>query len=161
MATSSFEKHRHKIFWNSDEQHGIPAPPGRASVLGITAGADPGFFWGGGALVSCSTSTTINKPHSFFGRIPVVLENRRSSHLWTGRLTCSLHLPFFLKLKAKPYTMVNENTIKLAELDYYLSYSRFALNDVIINLLAAWPVYWTTVLHLKFCSLRHIPRAWD
>ena len=40
-------------------------------------GADPGFFLGGGALVSCSTSTPIN--HSFFCRIPVVLENRRSS----------------------------------------------------------------------------------
>ena len=26
--------------------------------------ADPGFFLGGGALVSCSTNT--NKPHSFF-----------------------------------------------------------------------------------------------
>ena len=29
------------------------------------AGADPGFFLGGGALVSCSTSTPIN--HIFFG----------------------------------------------------------------------------------------------
>ena len=35
--------------------------------------ADPGFFLGGGALVSCATSNTI-KPHSFFCRIPVVLE---------------------------------------------------------------------------------------
>ena len=42
------------------------------------AGADPGFFLGGGALVSCSTSTPINHI-VFFGRIPVVLENRRSS----------------------------------------------------------------------------------
>ena len=42
------------------------------------AGADPGFFLGGGALVSCSTSTSINHI-VFFGRIPVVLENRRSS----------------------------------------------------------------------------------
>ena len=39
----------------------------------IKSGADPGFFLGGGALVSS------NKPHSFFCRIPVVLENRRSS----------------------------------------------------------------------------------
>ena len=38
-----------------------------------SSGADPGFFLGGGALVSS------NKPHSFFCRIPVVLENRRSS----------------------------------------------------------------------------------
>ena len=29
-----------------------------------SAGADPGFFLGGGALVSCSTSTPIN--HIFF-----------------------------------------------------------------------------------------------
>ena len=43
----------------------------------LFTGADPGFFLGGGALVSCSTSTPIN--HIFFCRIPVVLENRRSS----------------------------------------------------------------------------------
>ena len=42
------------------------------------SGADPGFFLGGGALVSCSTSTPI-KHIVFFCRIPVVLENRRSS----------------------------------------------------------------------------------
>ena len=46
--------------WSSD----IPTCKG--------TGADPGFFLGGGALVSCSTSTPIN-------RIPAVLENRRSS----------------------------------------------------------------------------------
>ena len=41
-------------------------------------GADPGFFLGRGALVSCSTSTLIN--HIVFScRIPVVLENRSSS----------------------------------------------------------------------------------
>ena len=44
----------------------------------INAGADPGFFLGGGAFVSCSTSTPINHI-VFFCRIPVVLENRRSS----------------------------------------------------------------------------------
>ena len=42
------------------------------------SGADPGYFLGGGALVSCSTSTPINHI-VFFCRIPVVLENRRSS----------------------------------------------------------------------------------
>ena len=41
-------------------------------------GADPGFFLGGGAIVSCSTSTPINHI-VFFCRIPVVLENRKSS----------------------------------------------------------------------------------
>ena len=45
----------------------------------LIARADPGFFLGGGALVSCgSTSTPINHI-VFFGRIPAVLENRRSS----------------------------------------------------------------------------------
>ena len=44
-------------------------------VTNIT-GADPGFFLGGGALVSCSTSTPIDHI-VFFCRIPVVLENRR------------------------------------------------------------------------------------
>ena len=50
-------------------------------LLSIT-GADPGFFLGGGALVSCSTSTPINHIVFFifiFCRIPVVLDNRRSS----------------------------------------------------------------------------------
>ena len=42
-------------------------------------GADPGFFLGGGVLVSCSTSTPIKHIVFFFCRIPVVLENRRSS----------------------------------------------------------------------------------
>ena len=50
----------------------------KRQVLNERTEADPGFFLGGGALVSCSTSTPIN--HSFvFCRIPVVLENRRSS----------------------------------------------------------------------------------
>ena len=40
--------------------------------LDSPSGEDPGFFLGGGALVSCSTSF-------FFCRIPVVLENHRSS----------------------------------------------------------------------------------
>ena len=35
------------------------------------AGADPGFFLGGGALVCCSTSTPVNHI-VFFCRIPVV-----------------------------------------------------------------------------------------
>ena len=45
------------------------------------AGADPGFFLGVGALVSCSTSTPINHRvfFFFFCKIPVVLENRGSS----------------------------------------------------------------------------------
>ena len=52
------------------------ARPNRTACSHAT-GADPGFFLGGGALVSCSISTPINHIF-FFGRIPVVLENRRS-----------------------------------------------------------------------------------
>ena len=52
-------------------------------------GADPGFFIGGGALVSCSTSTPINHIVFFFCRIPAVLENRRSSQ-WVAH---PLHPP--------------------------------------------------------------------
>ena len=49
-------------------------------VYNGSTGADPGFFLGAGALVSCSTSTPINHTvFFFFLRIPVVLENRRSS----------------------------------------------------------------------------------
>ena len=58
------------------------------------AGADPGFFLGGGALVSCPTSTPINHIVFFFGRIPVVLENRRSSQGGGGGVVRTpLHLP--------------------------------------------------------------------
>ena len=54
--------------------------PQMAQATTYVPGADPGFFLGGGALVSCSTSTPINQiVFFFFGRIPVVLENRRSS----------------------------------------------------------------------------------
>ena len=50
------------------------------------------FFLGGGALVSCSTSTPINHI-VFFCRIPVVLQNRRSSQGGGGggvRSPCTL-----------------------------------------------------------------------
>ena len=52
------------------------------SLTDSFTGADPGFVLGGGALVSCSTSTPINHLVFLFCRIPVVLENRRSS--WGG-----------------------------------------------------------------------------
>ena len=55
-------------------------------------GADPGFFLGGGALVSCSTSTEEY-------RIPVVLENRRSSRGGGG--AHALHPP----PRSAPYTI--------------------------------------------------------
>ena len=49
------------------------------SLMHLPQGRIQDFFLGGGALVSCSTSTPINHIVFFFGRIPVVLENRRSS----------------------------------------------------------------------------------
>ena len=56
------------------------------------SGADPGFFLGGGALISCSTSTPINHiVFFFFCRIPVVLEIRRSSQGGV-RTPCTLPL---------------------------------------------------------------------
>ena len=61
----------------------------RLSGFSLSSGADPGFFLGGGALVSCSTSTPVNHI-VFFCRIPVVLKNRRSSRGWGAH---SLHPP--------------------------------------------------------------------
>ena len=60
----------------------------------LFSGADPGFFLEGGALVSCPTSTPINQIVFFlFCRIPVVLENRRSSQGRRGvRTPCTLPL---------------------------------------------------------------------
>ena len=58
-------------------------------------GADPGFLLGGGALVSCSTSTPINHVVFFFCRMPVVLENRRLCRGGGGgwvRTPCTLPL---------------------------------------------------------------------
>ena len=47
-----------------------------AFVAGIRAGTDPGYFFRRG----CTRPFNTNNPHSFFFcRIPVVLENRRSS----------------------------------------------------------------------------------
>ena len=65
----------------------------------LFSGADPGFFLGGGALVSS------NKPHSFFCRIPVVLENRRSFQGGGVRTPCTLPLdppPLLQKLQFLP-----------------------------------------------------------
>ena len=72
-----------------------------------TAGADPGFFLGGGALVSCSTSTPINHI-VFFGRIQVVLENRRSSQGAGVRTPCTLRLdpPLHSKFTGDPTQII-------------------------------------------------------
>ena len=56
-------------------------------------GADPGFFLGGGTPVSCSTSTPINHIVFWGDKIPVVLENPRSSQGGGGLCTpCTLPL---------------------------------------------------------------------
>ena len=66
----------------------------------VNTGADPGFFLGGGTLVSCSVYFNTNKPHSFFFcRIPVVLENRRSSQ---GGVRTPCTLPLDPPLKHHP-----------------------------------------------------------
>ena len=63
------------------------------TVRRMLSGADPGVFLGGGALVSCSTSTPINYiVFLFLCRISVVLENRRSSQGGGVRTPCTLPL---------------------------------------------------------------------
>ena len=62
----------------------------QGAIRHTRTGADPGFFLGGGALVSCSTSTPINHIF-FFGWIPVVLENCRSSQGGGGVRTPCTH----------------------------------------------------------------------
>ena len=47
-----------------DNCHQLKPKGSHASFVTTVTGADPGFFLGGGALVSCSTSTPIN--HIFF-----------------------------------------------------------------------------------------------
>ena len=68
--------------------------------MSVLVGADPGFFLGGGALVSCSTSTPINHIVFFSCRLPVVLENRRSSQ-GRVRTPCTLPLDPPLELLAR------------------------------------------------------------
>ena len=66
------------------------------------SGADPGSFLGRGALVSCSTSTLVNHIVFFFGRIPAVLENRRSSQGGV-RTPCTLPLDPPLEIKVEDF----------------------------------------------------------
>ena len=58
------------------------------------------IFLGGGALVSCSTSTLINHI-VFFWRIPVVLENPQVISGWGGT-PCTLPLDPPLNLDSDP-----------------------------------------------------------
>ena len=61
-------------------------------LKGVVSGADPGFSLGGGSPVSCSTSTPINHIVFVFRRIPVVLENHRSSQGGGVHTPCTLPL---------------------------------------------------------------------
>ena len=82
---------RRLFCWSFDVN--LPASQVDLPLWQNTAGADPGIFLGGGALVSCFTSTPINHIF-FFCRIPVVLENRRSSQGgWGGGGAHPLHPP--------------------------------------------------------------------
>ena len=75
-------------------------------VSSTSTGADPRFILGGVALVSCSTSTPISHIVFFFCRIPVVLENLRSSR-GGGRGGCvPCTLPLDPPLFQKPYDSV-------------------------------------------------------
>ena len=69
------------------------------------------MFLGGGALVSGSTSTPINHIVFFFRRIPVVLENCRSSRRgWGGggvRTSCTLPLGLPLPI-TRPYCIFGQ-----------------------------------------------------
>ena len=51
-------------------------------IKSIGAGADPGFFLGGGALVSCSTSTPINHIVFFCTPCTLPLDPPLSANLW-------------------------------------------------------------------------------
>ena len=89
------------------------------------AGADPGFFLGEGALVSCSTSTPINHiVFSFFCRIPVVLENRRSSH---GGVRTPLHPPPRSAPVRCPFVLINLICIFFSALVTLLKYMAASL----------------------------------
>ena len=71
----------------------LPREKTALEKLWLHSGADPGFFLVGGALVSCSTSTPMNHIVFFFGKMPNVLENCRSSQGGGGVCTpCTLPL---------------------------------------------------------------------
>ena len=73
-------------FWNQSN-----FSPNNSQHFFCSAWADPGFFLGGGALVSCATSTPLNHIVFFFCRIPVVLET--AGHLRGEGGAHALHPP--------------------------------------------------------------------
>ena len=76
-------------------------PPHRTHYFNGDSGADPGFFLGGGALVSCSTSTPINHIIFFLQntsciRKPQVISEGRGGGV---RTPCTLPLDPPLRLE--------------------------------------------------------------
>ena len=73
----------------------------RILLQGTISGADPGFFLGGGALVSCSTSTPINHIVFFLQNTSCI--RKPAGHLGGGgvRTPCTLPLdpPLYLVFK--------------------------------------------------------------
>ena len=86
------------------------------------------IFLGGDALVSCSTSTPINHI-IFFCRIPVVLENRRSSQRGGGggRTPCTLplHPPLLTKTKC-----LKKYPLPWLRFPYIKTFRPFVLSDI-------------------------------
>ena len=101
LTFSSYPWRLNKIAFTPEDCHQI-------------SGADPGFFLGGGALVSYSTSTPKKPPRFFFCRIPVVLENRRSSQGGV-RTPCTLPLdpPLNMVLPLKNMGVLLNNSEKI------------------------------------------------
>ena len=62
----------------------LKASEGEVGKVSHSSGADPGFFLGGGALVSCSTSTPINHIVLFFFFAEYQLYEKTAGHLREG-----------------------------------------------------------------------------
>ena len=122
----------------------------------LTSGADPGFFLGGGALVSS------NKPHSFFLqntsciRKPQVISGGEGAHplhpppdpplhvvrFWEVLVSCGWILTVMLKLRAKGLAMSMQQSLKrMVKLNIWGSHSYFHC----IQLVRKWDYY------LHFC----------
>ena len=95
------------------------------------------FLRGGGALVSCSTSTPINHI-VFFGRIPVVLENCRSSRRGGGahplhpppRSARGEGLTSFNNDNSANLRMVKKSTIKPTAMSIFLRIRKKTLSQI-------------------------------
>ena len=102
------------------------------------------IFFRRGALVSCCTSTPINHTVFFFGRIPVVLENRWSSRGGGVRTPCTIPLDPSL-MQALQYVAlihlvrISMNYTHQSTFTYYVHLSFYFLFNMIIVLCNALP----------------------